>query len=286
MTDKKYERYYGLAGKASYENWDNVKSSQMCGCYYCCRIFPSSEVTDADWVPDLHGRTVTCPYCYIDSVIGDVSGIPLEKDVLEELYDYWFGSTDNEKTPRCVVAEDCRDLLPWLETLGVEAITQADPDVVLSEFIPDSYIFSGPDPDNKRMASELRTCGTTVLWCPSHVGADGDTDCAGVSDIILFTGGDPADTRLADAAAGKLFVRTLGKHGLLYRFRDGAWMTLRLTSDDDIDFDAAADRIAADIVYELAWAGKPFEALEDKDAEKILTGAMQYLVELSRASAH
>jgi len=90
MTEKKYERYYGLAGRASYENWDNVKASKMCGCYYCSRIFPSSEVTDEDWVPDAHGRTVTCPYCYIDAVIGDASGIPIQKDILDELYEHMF----------------------------------------------------------------------------------------------------------------------------------------------------------------------------------------------------
>ena len=91
MTDKKYARYYGQASKAAFENWDSVKKSSLCGCYYCGRIFPSSEVADNDWVPDLHGRTVLCPYCFIDSVIGDASGIPIQKDVLEELYDYWFG---------------------------------------------------------------------------------------------------------------------------------------------------------------------------------------------------
>ena len=91
MTDKKYERYYGQASKAAFENWDSVKKSSLCGCYYCGRIFPSSDVTDNDWVPDRHGRTVLCPHCSIDSVIGDASGIPIQKDVLEELYDYWFG---------------------------------------------------------------------------------------------------------------------------------------------------------------------------------------------------
>ena len=91
MTDKKYERYYGLARKAAFENWESVMKSDMCGCYYCGSIFPSYKVTDEDWVPDLHGRTVTCPYCFIDSVIGDSSGIPIQKDVLEVLYDYWFG---------------------------------------------------------------------------------------------------------------------------------------------------------------------------------------------------
>ena len=94
MTEKKYERYYGLAGDASFENWKSVKKSEMCGCYYCCSIFPSSEVTD--WTPDRHGRTALCPRCSIDSVIGDASGIPIQKDVLEELYQYQFGFDDDD----------------------------------------------------------------------------------------------------------------------------------------------------------------------------------------------
>ena len=87
---KKYVKYYALAGKASFENWNSVKSSKMCGCYYCCSIFPSSAVTDEDWVPDRHGRTVLCPKCGIDAVIGDASGIPIQKDVLKELYEEEF----------------------------------------------------------------------------------------------------------------------------------------------------------------------------------------------------
>lgn len=90
MDKRKYERYYGLAGKASYENWEDVKRSEICGCYYCGEIFPSKELTDDDWVQDLHGRTALCPYCFIDAVIGDVSGIPIREDVLEELHEEKF----------------------------------------------------------------------------------------------------------------------------------------------------------------------------------------------------
>jgi len=101
MSEKKYKDYYALAGKASFENWKSVKNSQLCGCYYCCSIFHSSEVTDEDWTLDLHGRTVLCPRCGIDAVIGDTSGIPIQKDVLEELYQEMFGIPD-EPTARCV----------------------------------------------------------------------------------------------------------------------------------------------------------------------------------------
>ena len=94
MTEKKYQRYYDLAGKASFENWESIRNSKMCGCYYCRSIFPSSDVGEEDWTPDRHGRTVLCPKCSIDSVIGDASGIPIREDVLEELYQEKFGSPD------------------------------------------------------------------------------------------------------------------------------------------------------------------------------------------------
>ena len=92
MNSKKYERYYAEAGKASFENWFSVKSSSVCGCYYCGAIFSPSEVGDEDWTPDANGRTVLCPHCGIDAVIGDASGIPIRKDVLDELYEEKFGN--------------------------------------------------------------------------------------------------------------------------------------------------------------------------------------------------
>ena len=58
-------------------------------------------MTDDDWTPDLHERTVCCPKCSIDSVFGDASGIPVHKDVLEELYQKTFG-IDNGPVARCV----------------------------------------------------------------------------------------------------------------------------------------------------------------------------------------
>lgn len=101
MEEKKYEKYYELAGKVSFENWESIKNSKICGCYFCRSIFPSSEITDNDWINDPHGRTVLCPRCGIDSVIGDASGIPIREDVLEELYRVKFG-IDDEPVVRCV----------------------------------------------------------------------------------------------------------------------------------------------------------------------------------------
>ena len=89
MPEPKYKEYYDLASKASFQNWQTVKASQFCGCYSCCRIFPSSEVTEC--IPDGSLMTAVCPHCGIDAVIGEDSGIPIRKDVLDELQVRWFG---------------------------------------------------------------------------------------------------------------------------------------------------------------------------------------------------
>ena len=90
MNWRKYERYYGIAGKASYENWDSVMRSTICGCYYCMTIFPPSDISPDDYTPDRNGKTVLCPYCMVDAVIGDASGIPINPGILEELYEAKF----------------------------------------------------------------------------------------------------------------------------------------------------------------------------------------------------
>ena len=92
MNEKKYEKYYGLTGKASFENWDSVMQSQICGCYYCKSIFPPSEISPEDYTQDRNGKTVLCPYCMADAVIGDASGIPIKPESLEELYEVMFYS--------------------------------------------------------------------------------------------------------------------------------------------------------------------------------------------------
>ena len=159
-ASKKYSQYYNLADKASYENWESVKNSKMCGCYYCGSIFPSSEVTDSDWIPDRHGMTVLCPKCHIDAVIGDASGIPIREDVLEELHQEKFGFDDYIPRASClgsgiynldtivvreypegpavkkfverVVADEvggtCGNVMCLLASLGLEAYPQASLD--------------------------------------------------------------------------------------------------------------------------------------------------------------
>lgn len=72
-----------------YEQWAHAETRQdkRCGCFYCLRVFDPSEIEE--WIED-ERDTALCPYCGIDSVIGESSGYPLTREFLAEMQQYWF----------------------------------------------------------------------------------------------------------------------------------------------------------------------------------------------------
>ena len=72
----------------SMSNQNSLAKSRRCGCFYCLHIFDPAEITD--WIPDKHGPTAMCPYCGIDSVIGEDSGYPITEAFLKDMKEYWF----------------------------------------------------------------------------------------------------------------------------------------------------------------------------------------------------
>lgn len=80
------------AHKYSSNNQPALQEDYRCGCFYCGRIFDPAEIDEylvADNPIDNLG-TAVCPYCGIDSVIGESSGFPIENDFLQEMNRYWF----------------------------------------------------------------------------------------------------------------------------------------------------------------------------------------------------
>lgn len=72
-----------------YRNERSVKASRKCGCFYCCQVFDADRIYD--WCDeDQPERTALCPYCGVDSVIGDVEGYSLTPDFLQAMHEYWF----------------------------------------------------------------------------------------------------------------------------------------------------------------------------------------------------
>jgi hypothetical protein len=68
-----------------------INASDLCGCFYCCSVFPPSEIVD--WCDaDVFeiGQTALCPRCGVDAVIGSSSGIPITLQFLQTMRSYWF----------------------------------------------------------------------------------------------------------------------------------------------------------------------------------------------------
>ena len=66
---------------------DEVRSSVLCGCFYCLDVFAPDEITD--WIAQ--EGTALCPRCGIDAVIGDLSGFPVgRRAFLQVMHSQWF----------------------------------------------------------------------------------------------------------------------------------------------------------------------------------------------------
>ena len=76
------------AHKHSLSNREALRKSALCGCFYCLKSFPPTEIRE--WIHDKEGETALCPYCGIDSLIGDSSGYAVESAFLEDMKKYWF----------------------------------------------------------------------------------------------------------------------------------------------------------------------------------------------------
>ena len=74
---------------ASLHRSDIIKS-KICGCFYCLEQFPPTKIME--WIDKDEkeiGQTALCPFCGIDSVIGDKS-ISITQELLLEMKFFWF----------------------------------------------------------------------------------------------------------------------------------------------------------------------------------------------------
>ena len=71
----------------SINNEEELMSETKCGCFYYLEIFNPKEIEE--WCDDEVG-TALCPFCGIDSVIGESSGYPIIKEFLQAMHDFWF----------------------------------------------------------------------------------------------------------------------------------------------------------------------------------------------------
>lgn len=82
------EKVLKKAHEGSIHNRRMIMKSDKCGCFYCMKIFSPEKIEE--WVDD--DDTAICPFCDIDSVIGDASGLPISTDFLKNMHRVYFES--------------------------------------------------------------------------------------------------------------------------------------------------------------------------------------------------
>lgn len=97
LTPKEREYYFTInpnnpdyieAHKFCCHHREMLEKDNRCGCFNCLNIFNPSEIEE--WLDCDIGHTALCPYCGIDSVIGESSGYPITKEFLKKMQDKWF----------------------------------------------------------------------------------------------------------------------------------------------------------------------------------------------------
>ena len=81
MTNKQLEALHKKSSLRKY-----IEKSKLCGCFYCLRTYPPSEIKE--WV-GIKGDDAICPKCGIDSVLGDAA-CKLNVKVLKAMRAHWF----------------------------------------------------------------------------------------------------------------------------------------------------------------------------------------------------
>lgn len=81
------------AHRFSSGNKPALEKDELCGCFYCLKVFSPKEITEYlqyDDIPIDKDGTALCPYCGIDSVLPQSAGFPLTEDFLRQMNRKWF----------------------------------------------------------------------------------------------------------------------------------------------------------------------------------------------------
>ena len=89
FQDKTIEDYknldYIVAHKFVSNHKDDIAKSTHCRCLYCLKVFEPKEISE--WISN--EKTALCPYCSIDSVVGDAS-FKIDDALADKIKRYWF----------------------------------------------------------------------------------------------------------------------------------------------------------------------------------------------------
>ena len=82
------------AHKATIFHEKDILASSVCTCFYCGYQFDPHKEEDLEWLDETNpkGKTLVCPMCGIDCIVGDASGFPVtDDDFIKACTEAWFG---------------------------------------------------------------------------------------------------------------------------------------------------------------------------------------------------
>jgi len=93
--DIAFKEFMKAAHKHSFKNEKEIMASDFCGCFSAYdygNLFTPDEV--GEWIDERDGnRTVVCPRCHMDTIIGTASGFPvMDKQFRADMAAYYFAS--------------------------------------------------------------------------------------------------------------------------------------------------------------------------------------------------
>ena len=94
MSKKFSSEYIETAHKATLHNETAIMQSTVCTCFYCGFQFNANQAKDLEWWDETNpkGKTIVCPMCGIDVVVGDASGFPVtDNEFIIACTEAWFG---------------------------------------------------------------------------------------------------------------------------------------------------------------------------------------------------
>lgn len=96
MMDSKYSPdMIKKAHDATFHNEKIINASNVCICCHCGYEFDPKDEPELYWMDETspEGRTLACPMCIVDSILGDATGLPIHEHAFIEACSMdWFDS--------------------------------------------------------------------------------------------------------------------------------------------------------------------------------------------------
>lgn len=109
------------AHKATIFHEKDILASSVCTCFYCGYQFDPHKEVDLEWWDETNpkGKTLVCPKCGIDCVIGDASGFPItDTDFIKACTVVWFGGYSRISDGQDII--EIKSILHNLKETGIE----------------------------------------------------------------------------------------------------------------------------------------------------------------------